>query len=61
MVEKPKQDEQTAFPGFKNQPAENQNAPAKQHNKRAKGFEPPNLSKAIRLRVPDFNDYDEDD
>lgn len=56
MAEKPKQNEQTAFPGFKNQPGQIRDAPMKQLNKKAKGFEPPNLGKAIRLPVPDFND-----
>lgn len=43
MVEKPKQNEQTAFSGFKNQPEQIQDTPMKQLGKKAKGFEPPNL------------------
>jgi hypothetical protein len=55
MLKKPKQNEQTVFPGFKNQPEQIQDVPVKQANKKAVDFEPPNLRKAIRLPVPDFN------
>jgi hypothetical protein len=55
MLKKPKQNEQTAFPDFKNQPEQIQDALVKQRSKKAEGFEPPNLGKAIRLPVPHFS------